>query len=96
MSMPVSGPGALSQRTDTQAITTPTGMPYGEAGALQQVLHVVGCPGQEVVEAQHLDVTVEQGLAQVGPEEACPAGHDGTCHGSVLSAWSVTECVREP
>jgi hypothetical protein len=27
--------GALSQRTDTQAITTPTGMPYGEAGALR-------------------------------------------------------------
>jgi hypothetical protein len=36
MSMPVAGPGALSQRTDTQAISTPTGLPYGEAGALTQ------------------------------------------------------------
>jgi hypothetical protein len=36
MSMPVSGPGALSQRTDKQAINTPTGLPYGEAGALRR------------------------------------------------------------
>ena len=36
MSMPVSGPGALSRRTDTQAISTPTGLPYGEAGALAE------------------------------------------------------------
>lgn len=38
---PVSGPGALSQRTDggpgKQPIRTPTGMPYGEGGALAQL-----------------------------------------------------------
>jgi hypothetical protein len=38
MTMPdpvgVSGPGALSQRTDIQPVRTPTGLPYGEAGAL--------------------------------------------------------------
>jgi hypothetical protein len=34
---PVSGPGALSKRTDGQPIRVPTGMPYGEAGALEQL-----------------------------------------------------------
>lgn len=38
---PVSGPGALSQRTDggpgKQPLRTPTGLPYGEAGALTQL-----------------------------------------------------------
>lgn len=33
MTMPVSGPGALSQRTD-QPIRQVTGLPYGQAGAL--------------------------------------------------------------
>jgi hypothetical protein len=36
---PVSGPGKLSKRTDggpAQALMTPTGLPYGEAGALDQ------------------------------------------------------------
>src|SRR5690349_20735727 len=35
---PVSGPGKLSKRTDGgpgQKIMTPTGLPYGEAGALE-------------------------------------------------------------
>ena len=36
----VSGPGRLARRTDLspveQPIRTPTGMPYGEAGALEQ------------------------------------------------------------
>jgi hypothetical protein len=30
----VSGPGALSQRTDIQPLRSPTGLPYGESGAL--------------------------------------------------------------
>lgn len=38
---PVSGPGALSQRTDggpgKQPLRTPTGLPYGEGGALTQL-----------------------------------------------------------
>lgn len=37
---PVSGPGALSQRTDGgpgQPVRVPTGLPYGEAGALEQL-----------------------------------------------------------
>jgi hypothetical protein len=32
---PVSGPGSLSQRTDGQVQAVPTGMPYGDASALQ-------------------------------------------------------------
>ena len=40
MTMPdpvgVSGPGAMSQRTDIQPMRAPTGLPYGEAGALMQ------------------------------------------------------------
>ena len=53
MSMPVSGPGALSQRSDTQAITTPTGMPYGEAGALraaQQAAPLPATPTPNVID----------------------------------------------
>lgn len=42
---PVSGPGALSQRTDggpgKQPIRTPTGLPYGEGGALTQLQRAV-------------------------------------------------------
>lgn len=38
MTMPdpigVSGPGALSQRTDKQPMSAPTGMPYGDRGQL--------------------------------------------------------------
>lgn len=38
MTMPdpigVSGPGAMSQRIDKQPMSAPTGLPYGEAGAL--------------------------------------------------------------
>jgi len=44
MSMPVSGPGALSRRSDTQAISTPTGLPYGEAGALRSAQQAVPLP----------------------------------------------------
>lgn len=36
MSMPVSGPGALSQRTDKQPLRVPTGLPYGGAQAMHQ------------------------------------------------------------
>lgn len=32
----VSGPGPMSQRVDKQPMRAPTGMPYGEAGALMQ------------------------------------------------------------
>lgn len=49
---PVSGPGALSRRTDggpgKQPIRTPTGMPYGEGGALtqlQQAIPLAATPG---------------------------------------------------
>lgn len=34
MSMPVSGPGPFSERTDKQPIRPVTGLPYGEGGAL--------------------------------------------------------------
>lgn len=34
MSSPVSGPGPLSQRTDRQPISVPTGLPYGDAQQL--------------------------------------------------------------
>lgn len=53
MSMPVSGPGALSQRTDKQAVRTPTGLPYGEAGALraaQQQAPLPQTPTPEVID----------------------------------------------
>lgn len=48
MPVGVSGPGALSQRTDVQPQSVPTGMPYGQAGAMQQAEQAVpmaGTPG---------------------------------------------------
>lgn len=36
MSMPVSGPGPYSQRTDKQPVREPGGLPYGENKALRQ------------------------------------------------------------
>src|SRR4051794_23261999 len=50
---------------------------------LHQVDDVARCPGQEVVEAHHLDAAVEQVLAQVRPQETGAAGDhrapDGAC-----------------
>lgn len=37
MTLPVSGPGAYSQRTDRQPIRNPGGLPYGQNQALQQI-----------------------------------------------------------
>lgn len=36
MSMPVSGPGPYSQRTDQQPVREPGGLPYGENQALRE------------------------------------------------------------
>lgn len=50
MSMPidaaggVSGPGPMSQRTDVQPQRTPTGLPYGEAGALTEAQRAAPLP----------------------------------------------------
>lgn len=45
MTMPVSGPGPYSERTDDkQPIRTPTGLPYGEAGALADSQRVAPLP----------------------------------------------------
>lgn len=38
----VSGPGPLSQRTDMQPMSAPTGLPYGERGALMDMQRAVG------------------------------------------------------
>lgn len=45
---PVSGPGALSRRTDGQPIRQPTGLPYGEGQAiadLQRAAPLAASPG---------------------------------------------------
>src|SRR5258708_3747671 len=45
-----SGPGAQSRRTDLgkpQAVTTPTGLPYGEAGQLAQAQQLMAVPNQQ-------------------------------------------------
>lgn len=48
MTMPdpvgVSGPGAMSQRVDKQPMRAPTGMPYGEAGALMDAQRAAPLP----------------------------------------------------
>lgn len=55
MSMPmpvgVSGPGALSQRTDKQPMSVPTGMPYGDASAMQQAEQAVPMAGTPPIPA---------------------------------------------
>lgn len=37
MTVPVSGPGAYSKRTDRQPVRNPGGLPYGQNQALQQM-----------------------------------------------------------
>jgi hypothetical protein len=56
-----------------------------ETGVLQQVRDVDRRPGEEVVEAQDLDVAGQECFAQVGAEETGSAGHDGTRHGITSS-----------
>jgi hypothetical protein len=51
-----------------------------ETGVFQQVRDVDRRPGEEVVEAQHLDVAGQECFAQVRAEETGSAGHDGTWH----------------
>lgn len=36
MTAPVAGPGKFTRRTDSQPISVPTGMPYGDAGDMHQ------------------------------------------------------------
>lgn len=71
--MPVSGPGALSRRSDKQAISTPTGLPYGEAGQLeaaQQAAPLPQTPAPNVIDlgapTQRPDEPVTHG-ADAGP-----------------------------
>jgi hypothetical protein len=48
---------------------------------LHEVEDVLRGPGEEVVEADHLDAAVEEVLAQVRAEEARSAGDDGAPDG---------------
>src|SRR5690606_28130628 len=52
----------------------------GEAGATEQRLDVGDGPGDEVVEADDLVPSIEQPVAEVGAEEASPAGDDYAAH----------------
>jgi hypothetical protein len=53
--------------------------------ALAQVLDVLQAPGAEVVEQDHRVAAGEQGVGEVGADEAGPAGDEGT-HGSGYGA----------
>ena len=83
MSMPVAGPGALSQRTDTQAITTPTGLPYGEAGALRSAQ-----------QAQPLPATPTPNVVDL----AAPSqrGKEPVTHGADLGPGADSSILRQP
>lgn len=62
MPIGVSGPGALSQRTDmSQPVRVPTGLPYGQAGALAQ---------QEQASAVAQDPSVPASAAATAPAQS--------------------------
>lgn len=67
MPVGVSGPGALSQRTDVQPMSVPTGMPYGQATAMaqaEQAAPMAGTPGTPAAAAD----AVAQAAAPPGPQ----------------------------
>lgn len=70
----VSGPGALSQRTDRQPISVPTGMPYGAAGAMAQAEQAAPLPQDPSLGAAGADAVAQaaqQGQPQ-GPQISAP------------------------
>lgn len=73
MTMPtgVSGPGALSQRTDRQPVSVPTGMPYGQAGAMAQAEQAAPLPQDPSLGTAGADA-VAQAAAQ-GQQPGLPA-----------------------
>lgn len=83
MSMPVAGPGALSQRTDTQAVTTPTGMPYGEAGALAQAQ-----------QAAPLPATPKPNIIDLGAPTQRPG--EPVTHGADFGPGADSSILRQP
>jgi hypothetical protein len=77
MTMPaptgVSGPGALSQRTDLQPMSVPTGMPYGQAGALAQAEQAAPMPQDPASQASTAQAaSFVQAAAQSGPPVSAP------------------------
>lgn len=73
MSMPVSGPGALSQRTDQQPLRDVTGLPYGDAGALRA--QQAGAPMAQDPGIPQLPVT-GLGAPSERPDQPITAGAD--------------------
>lgn len=71
MTMPsptgVSGPGALSQRTDLQPMSVPTGLPYGQAGALAQAEQAAPMPQDPASQASTAQAASFAQAVQAGP-----------------------------
>lgn len=65
MSMPmpvgVSGPGALSQRTDRQPMSVPTGMAYGQASAMAQAEQAAPMAGTPAMPAGAVNAVAAAG-----------------------------------
>lgn len=83
MTMSVSGPGALSQRTDKQAISTPTGLPYGEAGALTQAQQQIPLPA-----------TPKPNVIDLGAPSQRP--HEPVTHGADVGPGADSSILRQP
>jgi hypothetical protein len=68
MSMPVgvSGPGALSQRTDRQPMSVPTGMDYGQATAMAQAEQAAPMAGTPAIPADTVNAVAAAGAP--GPQ----------------------------
>lgn len=97
---PVSGPGPLSQRTDggpggKQPVRTPTGMGYGEAGALAEAQRAAPLPqspgGAEGADVPTPDLAELLGFGEATQEPGTPvtAGADGGA-GPGLEALGLT------
>lgn len=61
----VSGPGALSERTDIQPLRAPTGLPYGESGALTDLQRAAPLP-DSAPSASPPPPTLAEGTTQPG------------------------------
>lgn len=94
---PVSGPGKLSRRTDGgpgQKLMVPTGLPYGDAGALNAQEHAAPLSQQPSVPAS--PVVAPGGSPPVGLADPTLRPGEPVTAGSPLGEGPGPEAIRGP
>lgn len=92
---PASGPGKLSRRTDggpAQKIMTPTGLPYGETGALEAQQHAA--PLAQSPSIPTADVSSPSGPDLVGFGEPTQMPDQPVTSGAPMGAGPGPEALR--